>query len=276
MIEVIDGGTLTVLDEPSNPYPQLLVKQLVNGCQFDCPQEPFITTFNIPGKIEAEDYDKGGQGISFNDDEADNLGEEYRTDGVDIQVTTDQGGGYNIGFIRAGEWLEYTVNVTEFGQYDIKSRVASDIGGGSYRLEMDGEIIMTTEVENTGGWQTFVDIDQSNIELEEGEHILRFYAVTGGFNLNWINFSSSTITGIEASALEDNLKLYPNPAEDHINIEGAMGANYELFDNSGIIYQTENIKSKTEYIDVQNLATGIYFIKVTHNSNSIVEKLILR
>ena len=79
----------------------------------------------IPGKIEAEDYDIGGEGVAYHDATLGNEGGEYRSDDVDIEITTDTGDGYNVGWIEEGEWLAYTVEVSSTGLYDIQLRVAS-------------------------------------------------------------------------------------------------------------------------------------------------------
>ena len=54
--------------------------------------------------------------------------ESYRTDvstdGPDLQVTTDVGGGYNLGWTRFDEWLEYEVIAPETGTYDMTLRFA--------------------------------------------------------------------------------------------------------------------------------------------------------
>ena len=65
-------------------------------------------SLSIPGTIEAEDYDLGGQNNAYFDNDYENQGGEYREDGVDV-VTNDNG--YAIGYTEVGEWLEYSVNV---------------------------------------------------------------------------------------------------------------------------------------------------------------------
>src|SRR5258708_1682338 len=54
------------------------------------PEAPFGgTAWAVPGKIEFENYDTGGEGVAYHDLEAANQGGQYRTgDGVDIQATT--------------------------------------------------------------------------------------------------------------------------------------------------------------------------------------------
>src|SRR5207237_10706793 len=73
----------------------------------------------VPGQIEAENFDNGGQGVAYSDTTAGNYGGQYRNTDVDIETTTDTGGGYDVGWIAAGEWLNYTVNVASAGTYTL-------------------------------------------------------------------------------------------------------------------------------------------------------------
>lgn len=80
----------------------------------------------IPGKVEAEDFDNGGEGVAYHDTTAQNTLGFYRLDeGVDIARCTDAGRGYNIGSLFTGEWLQYSVNVATTGTYDLHVRVAT-------------------------------------------------------------------------------------------------------------------------------------------------------
>src|SRR5262245_36400698 len=69
----------------------------------------------IPGTIEAADFDEGGPGVAYFDTTFGNSGGAYRDSHVDVQLASD--GGYNIGWIGAGEWLNYTVRVPSPGDY---------------------------------------------------------------------------------------------------------------------------------------------------------------
>jgi len=93
----------------------------------------------IPGTIQAEDFDIGGEGVAYHDLDAGNNGGRYRpSESVDIQTTTDTGGGYNVGWMEAGEWLQYTVNVATTGTYDLDVRVAANGNGGTFHIEFNG------------------------------------------------------------------------------------------------------------------------------------------
>jgi len=151
------------------------------------------TAATIPGTVQAENYDNGGQGVAYNDADAANQGGQYRTaDGVDIEATTDTGGGYDVGWTNAGEWMKYTVNVTTAGVYTLQVRLASESAGNTLHVESDGvNISGTIAVPNTGGWQTWQTATVTTSSLTAGQHILRIYEETGGFNINYITFVSS-------------------------------------------------------------------------------------
>src|SRR4029079_8411435 len=120
-------------------------------------QSPFGgTPWAIPGTIQAENFDNGGEGVAYHDLSAGNSGGQYRSTDVDIETTTDTGGGYDVGYTDAGEWLEYTVNVASGGLYTFNMRVASCCGGGSYHIEINNVNVSGTKtVPNTGGFQTW-------------------------------------------------------------------------------------------------------------------------
>src|SRR5205814_7338640 len=93
----------------------------------------------VPGIVQAEDFDPGGERVAYHDVTPGNQGGAYRTgEDVDIEATTDVGGGYNVGWIRASEWMHYTVNVTTTAVYDFLFRVAAESQGGTFHVEVDG------------------------------------------------------------------------------------------------------------------------------------------
>jgi len=49
---------------------------------------------------------------------------------VEVDAYSDEGGGFNVGGVRAGEWLAYTVEVREAGAYDLHCRSAPSAGAG--------------------------------------------------------------------------------------------------------------------------------------------------
>jgi hypothetical protein len=149
------------------------------------------TAVSLPGTVQAENYNLGGQGVAYSDLDVANQGGQYRTsEGVDIEAASDSGGGFNVGYMRAGEWLKYTVNVTTAGSYTLDFRVASGVATGSFYVEVDGtNVTGTVNVPNTGSWQTWQTISRSGINLSAGQHVVRLVVTGNDANLNWIGFS---------------------------------------------------------------------------------------
>src|SRR3954453_1260793 len=67
---------------------------------------PYLgTAAAVPGTVQAENYDSGGEGVAYHDTTSGNTGGAYRSGtGVDIVNNNSVVGGYSVGYIRAGEW----------------------------------------------------------------------------------------------------------------------------------------------------------------------------
>ncbi|MCX6180336.1 MAG: carbohydrate-binding protein [Bacteroidetes bacterium] len=131
--------------------------------------------FPIPGKIEAEGYTS--------------------MLGVQLETSTDAGAGQNVGFIDAGDWMNYKVNVAAAGTYTVNFRVASTTTGKSLLLQNNNgsAVYGTINLPNTGGWQTWQTVS-AVVQLNAGVQELVVGSATGGFNVNWMQFTSSTPT----------------------------------------------------------------------------------
>jgi beta-glucosidase len=169
------------------------------------PQQPFGNVVNnLPGRVEAENYDTGGESVAYNNTTVGNSGGAYRSDDVGIEATTDIGGGYDVGYLNSGEWLEYTVNVPDLEAiYGISVRAASLSGGGQLRVRLDGTVLGTIQVPNTGGWQNWQTITLPNLPLSggTGSRALRLEVINAGFNINWIELDRVQICGTNNIAL---------------------------------------------------------------------------
>jgi hypothetical protein len=140
--------------------------------------------------VQFENFDTGGAGIAYGDASPGNAGGAYRATDVDIEATADAGGGYDVGWVSAGEWLTYTVNVAAAGTYDLDIRVASPSTGGTFHIEVDGvDKTGRLTVPNTRGWQTWVTIRKSGITLQGGSQVWRVVMDTNGATMAVGNFN---------------------------------------------------------------------------------------
>jgi aryl-phospho-beta-D-glucosidase BglC (GH1 family) len=152
----------------------------------------------IPGTIYCVNYDVGHQGVAFFDGRYKNEdgffggpwneGDAYRNDGVDI-TTTGEGIGYKVGWTENGEWLKFTVNITQTGRYDINIRTATPNNGGKLRLYLNGSPITSEiSVPRSNGWENWRTTTLRNVNLTAGTRILELRVVAGGFDIASVEF----------------------------------------------------------------------------------------
>ena len=156
------------------------------------PQEPFNGVASaIPGKIQAEDYDKGGHNKAFYDNDRANQGGAYREDEVDIvQIdSTDKSKGYALGYTQDGEWVEYTVNNQIASEYTIVMNVAtaSENVGVKFYID-DEEITDVIKAPQGEDWNTYSEVKAQTKEIPKGEHVLKMQIVGDYVNVDWFKF----------------------------------------------------------------------------------------
>ena len=148
----------------------------------------------IPGSIFSGEYDyfEGGvaQGIAYKDLDIANQGNFRTSEWVDADLHPSEGA--VVGWLGAGEWLEYTVDVQTAGVYDLSIRYASgnQAGGGPLRLESDGQVIKDNITFGyTGDWNTWSSKAVANVPMKSGEQILRIYVGSGEVNIGEFTFT---------------------------------------------------------------------------------------
>ncbi len=205
------------------------------------PQSPYGgTPQNIPGKIEAENYDIGGANVAFNDSSTDNEGGVYRDDAVGIEVCSE--GGHNIGWTKTGEWLEYTVNVSASKTYTLESRVATTLSEKKFHIEVDGQDISgQINVPNTGGWQNWQTVTTS-VALNAGLQVLRIVMDSDDFNLNNLIFKN-----IEPSTNQPPTVEITSPQKDTSYSEGlTLNITANANDTDGSVTKVEFFVDNTK------------------------------
>lgn len=161
------------------------------------PREPFDGIISLPGIIEAENFDKGGEGYSYHDSDAKDEGASgYRTDNGGLDIGKGNGG-YVLGYTAKGEWTEYTVDVTEAGEYEYIATVSSgaDNSGFSLTLWQDDNLVRLTNkinVPNGGSWDIYKTVSGKLLHpLQKGEQVIRLTIDAPYCNIDKIEFKNS-------------------------------------------------------------------------------------
>ena len=214
------------------------------------PQTPFNgTPAPIPGVIEAEEFDYGGEGNAYHDNDEQNRNKGDRDEGVDMSNTA-------VGYTQTGEWIEYTVDVQKSGTYEVVATVASGSNGSSFTLYMDNTFIIPgadgtpggfIEVPNTGSWEDFTTVKASLNKLTKGVHVLKV-EITG----DWVDLDKLEFNLLAA---DDDTKVDMVEAEETVIPDGL----YNAYDANGKFIRSVNVKNAYS----NQLKTGYYFLMNT-------------
>ncbi len=193
---------------------------------------PGFKPHSIPGKIEAEAYDYGGENIAWYDKSGQNPGYSYRGDDkVDLSSN-----GEWLKYIQGKEWLEYTVEVERSGSYDLsvkhETRRSPEFEAMSFSFPESGEALFSQLIcTNTGSGSSAIDTF-STAYLTKGRHILRLDIVGYGWDMDYFEFIL-TSNPIDYS----NVGTRANPANpDSYDIGNEIQSLLAPLDSSGFYF----------------------------------------
>jgi len=225
------------------------------------PQTPYNgKAQKLPGKVEMENYDLGGEGVGYHDTDSQNQGGKYREDGVDV-VTA--GNGYAIGYTAKGEWLEYTLDADSAGIYEWAASVSSGVASSGFKLYIDSVAITNdVAIPQTGNnsWDTYQTVTGKTPALTAGAHVLRVEITGDNGNMDYISFSlvPSHSTGVASVAA----------------ITGkASTGEYELYTPAGIkIGQVTTVAGENPITKLRGWSgrTGIYVLRGPNGYSRLV------
>ena len=166
-------------------------KVVLLDSQDDTAQGAYQGPHTIPGSIEGEHYDVGGEGVAYHDDDSKSGDLTFRPDDkVDVVDQASASNGYSVGFSRTGEWLEYTVDVNP-GTYEmILSYSSGKSVRGDVEVSLEGEVLGTFSGLVRTGWSTFTTDTLRDVVLDRGNNqVLRLSYVNGkDVNIDAISF----------------------------------------------------------------------------------------
>ena len=267
----VNNGSVTIKMESGATNKDCIVTLVGVGTPADpVPREPFGgKVAEIPGKIEVENFDIPGTGKankSYNENDSDDRGAEsndgksYREGtGVDIYKKAT---GYVVGYNEEGEWLEYSVNVKEAGDYTVFASVATSNSTSGFSLSLDGDVIAEKVALSGTSFDEFTKV-KTNVKLPAGEHILRMTVTGSWFDIDYLNFvkgKDATDPDEQKNSIADVRMHMPTEAE-----------NYRVFDVNGMYVGMFKAMTKA---DVQNMTkkmarqSGVYFVKSVRGGKS--------
>ena len=218
--------------------------------------------FMIAGKIESENYSD--------------------MSGIQTEACTDNGGGLDVGYTNAGDYMKYLVFVQTTGNYDVTFRMAGNGGKASlyYDDVTNNALIGSVPFSATGGWQIWKDF-KLQVALTTGAHTLKVIVDSEGFNLNYMNFVL-TPTAVLSQDANAGFDLYPNPVNDKFTLVYNCETNtvrMDIVNLQGSIVFTENFKDIphiSKKYTVSNFQQGIYMVRITDGDKRTTRKLVIK
>lgn len=248
----------------------------------------------IPARIEAENFDLGGQLVGYYDVDDNNIGLAYRpNEGVDI--TGGGSNGFHVYWMVATEWLEYTIEVPESGKYDIIPYLTTVPGFGNFRILINGiDVSGKVNVPGTGSWSNWTPFPVTEVFMEEGISILRFEVGSDSDQTGWL-YSMDYIEIVESEStnigtdpdkpLEFGLEAnYPNPFNPtttiRYTIPEASSVQLEVFTLTGqrvatLVSSEMPAGTHSLQFDAKSLASGVYIYRLQSSQGTVTRKMTL-
>ena len=199
-----------------------------------CDEEDAVTL--LPGTLQVEDY--------------------CANEGILFETSSDIDGTENIGWLDAGDWSEYRINVSDSGVYDLVARYASPNSTGQFSVLIDDVHLVDFTLDSSGDWQQWQSTAKQ-VNLTAGVHTLKINIGAGGFNLNWLSVVEDFViinpcddaavttlpSKIEAEDACNSRGLLTEPTED---ING--GENIGWIDNGDWAEYNISVAEQTDFI----------------------------
>jgi len=196
--------------------------------------------------------------------------------GLQTEATSDFGGGLNLGYVDAGDWVTYNLDITIAGTYDVIFRHAGY--EGDFDVYIDNTYLKRVIFPATSGWQTWTS-HTIQMGLHEGQHVMKFTFNKEGVNLNWMQFDWTDASGTDHIADDDGMNVYPVPADKYLNIEfNSLESPYkiQLLSLDGrMILSLDCLDRYGEVIDVSDLDEGIYVLRIIFDTRISNKKIII-
>lgn len=247
-----DQGWFGIYDRGGRNFNEILgALNCPDGSGGIVPPERCTEPVTIPGTVLAKDY--------------------CEMKGIQVETSTE--GGLNVGYIEAGDWMSYRIDVPVAGEYTFEATVASKPGGGSFRLESaDGSTIYgEIDVPATGDWQAWMAISLP-VDLPRGDQEFKVVATGDAWNIHRMEIGTLT-TVTEDYSREASMSIYPNPTTNQLTVDGSgfLGERtWTIYGAGGQLVKQGRLTAHKR-VNTADLEQGVYFFEMEGQRSRFVK-----
>ena len=187
-------------------------------------------------KIEMEKYDEGGQGLTYNDIDGKSGNTGYRPDDAGVVKAGDNG--YGIGYTMAGEWYNYSLDVTCQGEYSVVAMAATGNASTS-RFSVSVENVsgsVAIDVPSTPeDWDAYAEVEgKGTLNLASGKNVIKVNFDESNINVDWIKFKSDNAQCPDAIPVAKDIRWdsFTGPVQ------------YQVFDMNGHLLKSASVSAQ--------------------------------
>lgn len=117
------------------------------------------------------------------------------------------------------------------------------------------------------------------IKVRESDGLVVIATHSNGVYSTYITSVEDIMSQVKENHTTAALRVYPNPAEDHLNLEvdGVRADNVEIWDECGrIVKRIDRIDAHSSVLDVTGLSAGLHYISVITESGRITKSFVKR
>lgn len=225
----------------------------------------------IPGRLEAEYYDEGIEGVVYHEVETsyepDPSENQFRVNSA-VDINDIPGGGWSVAYTENGEWVDYTINVQSSGMYEVTFHIAQNNDGspiGQIELFIDNQVwVPTTTMQYTNSWTDFEDVTYgTDVPLSQGSHLLRMHFVRGSVDVDYIDVLGVVTSG-QNDLVNNDFIIYPNPASSEFFVNGSF-KHIEVFNQLG----EKVLETEDRHVRIETLPDGVYYVKNGYGEGAV-------
>lgn len=178
-----------------------------------------------------------------------------------------------------GQTIERTIEFSVSNQNPENNGIHPDTGATVTHYSNDNEMNLTSAVRtvDVSGMASFTGLRSGSYKYKVDYEGLTKVGSVSAYGVDVTEAVLFNTTGIENQPVANTLKLYPNPAQNLLNVETAKEpVRIEIANLLGQTLKTVVNPTTSQTVNTSGLAVGVYVVTVVDRGNGRVSKMFVK